>query len=153
MLSRTESITLTAQGLISPYSKIRPLYAGSHKRTLQEVLHAAGLSFSVGSSLIGEDSLGDPMTLEEFLIRSNISQPANKSISITISNKLSTSLQVTDLYVRHDVLFMRVVGGGRECKKERGVLITSPDYPIGLEDHHVRTIDRLELERGLLWKQ
>jgi hypothetical protein len=153
MLSRTEAITLTAQGIISPYSKLRPLYAGSHKRTLQEVLHGAGLTFSVSSSLIGESNLGDPMTLEEFLIRSNITQPATKSISLSIGNRAALSLQVTDLYVKEDILFMRVVGGGRECKREGPLLITSPSYPIGLEDHHVRSITKLELEGGLSWKQ
>jgi hypothetical protein len=153
MLSRTEAITLTAQGVLSPYSKIRPLYASSHKKTLQEVLHGAGLTFPISSSLIGEDNLGQPMTLEEFLITSNISQPSTKTIHLHIGDRTSLELQVTEIYVRQDTLFMNVIGGGRECKKENGVLITNPSYPIGLIDHHVRTISQLDLPGGLSWKQ
>jgi hypothetical protein len=153
MITRTEPITLMASGAFSIYSKIKPLYAASNKITLQELLQGCDLPFLASSLIYGETDKGVTETLEDFIIQSNMPQTYIKSIGISFGNRPIIHLKVKTLYVKRDTLYMDVIEGGRECRREGGQLITNADYPIGLDDYQVSNISRLELEGGLHWKQ
>ena len=152
-ITRTEPITLMASGSYSIYSKIKPLYAASSKTSLQEVLRGCDMTFPISSSLLGETDDGLLITLEEFLIHSNMPLTYIKTITIGFSNDLPSKLKVRTLYVKSDVLYMEVLDGGKECKREGNQLITRPAYSLGLDDYQVSNISSLELEGGLRWKQ
>lgn len=124
-----------------------PLYGGSYRLTLQQVLFGSDLKYPISSEIKGY-WVDDLLTLEEFLVGAPYPQWVEKSITISYGQNSPTSYSVRELFVRDDILYMRVV----KLNSCHGPSLLALKAGAGLETLPVALINYLELEGGERWR-
>lgn len=124
-----------------------PVYGGPHRLSLQQVLHGVGLEYPVTSNIRGH-RVDEYITLEEFLVDVEYPQWVPKLITLSYAQELPIELNVRELFVQADVLYMRVLNI-TTCHGTPGLSLKGTS---GLETLPVSQINWVELPGGEKWQ-
>jgi hypothetical protein len=105
---------------------------------LNKLLLITNNDYIISSNVKGIDDKGDYLTLEEFILL-NDNRPNYRPVAIELQlygNEV-WELIVEDLYVKSDILFLKVISGQRGCIAVNNEILPGYEHQVGLEDYPV----------------